>query len=127
MQGFCPSGNITECQIKHYFNINQANILPGFGVNPDTITMSGFSSGSFMTAQMSVILSERIKGAGMIAGGPYMVGEIFGVKGSAEEISQYSCANATQNAIDGLIDPTSNLKDKPVFVMSCELDKIINP
>ena len=56
-----------------------------------------------------------------------MVGEIFGVKGSSEEIFEYSSANATQNAIDGLIDPTSNLKDKSVFIMSCELDKIINP
>lgn len=63
----------------------------------------------------------------MIAGGPYMVGEIFGVNDSAEDIFKWTSANATQNALEMLIDPTSNLKDKPVFVMACENDKIINP
>jgi hypothetical protein len=53
------------------------NVLPPMGVNPDTITMAGASSGSYMTNHMTVIHSERIKGSGMMEGGPYHDGLIF--------------------------------------------------
>ena len=45
--------------------------LPAFNIDPATITMSGFSSGSYMSANMHVVFSDLIKGVGLIAGGPY--------------------------------------------------------
>ena len=45
--------------------------LPPMGANPDTITSSGFSSGAYMSSFIHVIMSEKIKGVGLIMGGPY--------------------------------------------------------
>ena len=44
--------------------------LPSIGANTNA-TVSGFSSGGYMTAQMQVIHSDLFKGAGIVAGGPY--------------------------------------------------------
>ena len=53
--------------------------LPELRANPYTVTLSGFSSGAFMTNQIHIAYSGTIKGAGMIAGGPFQVLElIFG-------------------------------------------------
>ena len=41
------------------------------GANPDTITSSGFSSGSYMSAHLHVIMSDTIKGVGLMNGGSY--------------------------------------------------------
>lgn len=48
-----------------------AESLPVLTLNPDTITVSGLSSGAFMAVQMQVAFSDRISGAAVIAGGPY--------------------------------------------------------
>ena len=63
-------------------------ILPAMGANPDTITISGFSSGSYMTNQMQVIHSSTFKGAGMFEGGPYMVGRIKDVTDEAQDLAE---------------------------------------
>ena len=68
------------------------------GVNPDTITMAGQSSGSFMTNHMTVIHSERIKGSGMMEGGPYHDGRIFNQTESPEILMMESVANMTMLA-----------------------------
>ena len=45
--------------------------LPYLGANPSTITSSGFSSGSYMSAHLHVIMSDTIKGVGLMNGGAY--------------------------------------------------------
>lgn len=45
--------------------------LPSLGADADTVTMSGYSGGSYFAAQQAVINSDVIKGAGMFNGGPY--------------------------------------------------------
>ena len=59
--------------------VQDSYVLPAMGVKPNTISMSGQSSGSYMTNHMQVLHSERIKGYGMMEGGPYHVGAIWGV------------------------------------------------
>ena len=50
----------------------QANSrLPNLGADGDSITMSGFSSGSFMTNIQALVHSDKIKGIGLFSGGPY--------------------------------------------------------
>jgi len=39
-------------------------------INPDTITMSGFSAGAFLTHKMHIVLSNTIKGVYINQGGP---------------------------------------------------------
>ena len=64
---------------KYALQAQESYVLPVMGVNPNTISMSGQSSGSYMTNHMQVLHSERIKGYGMMEGGPYHVGAIWGV------------------------------------------------
>lgn len=73
-------------------------VLPPLGVNPDTITMAGQSSGSYMTNHMTVIFSDRVKGAGMMEGGPYHDGLIFNQNEPAEILEMESVANMTMLA-----------------------------
>ena len=54
--------------------------------NPNTVTISGFSAGSFMAQQMHVIYSKTIKGAGCVAGGPFGIGNIWGVGGTTDQV-----------------------------------------
>jgi len=39
-------------------------------INPDTITMSGYSAGAFMAHKMHIVLSNDIKGVFINQGGP---------------------------------------------------------
>ena len=54
------------------------------GANANSVSISGFSAGSYMSMQMHIIYSKLIKGAGVMAGGPYMVGRIYDVKESTD-------------------------------------------
>jgi poly(3-hydroxybutyrate) depolymerase len=44
--------------------------LPAYGADP-AVTVSGISSGGFMAVQLHVAHSSTVKGAGVLAGGPY--------------------------------------------------------
>ena len=48
-----------------------ADPLPALNLNPEETTVSGLSSGAFMAVQLQVAFSNNIKGAGVIAGGPF--------------------------------------------------------
>jgi poly(3-hydroxybutyrate) depolymerase len=65
--------------------------LPGFGADPNSITISGFSGGGFMADQMKVIFSDTFKGAGLLAGGPYYNMFFYGLHdelGTSEVMAQ---------------------------------------
>jgi poly(3-hydroxybutyrate) depolymerase len=96
-------------------------------------SISGFSSGGFMTAQMHFAYSKEVIAAGVVAGGPY-----YCSLGSPETVVY--CADAPDKvdlkqilayiqAQDeaGTIDPTSNLKDSPVYIFSGLRDTIVVP
>ena len=46
-------------------------MLPHLNAYADSITVSGFSAGCYMSHRLSIIYSETIKGAGMFACWPY--------------------------------------------------------
>jgi hypothetical protein len=52
-------------------NYQELLSLPPLGGDMDTVTFSGFSSGSYMAHQMHIVYSDMIKGVGLHAGGPY--------------------------------------------------------
>jgi len=56
--------------------------LPYMGGNPDTITLSGFSSGGFMSHLTHVIFSDTFKGVGIFSGGPYGCNKFFNNRGN---------------------------------------------
>lgn len=49
----------------------EVNQLPGYNVDLTQTSVSGLSSGGFMAMQLHVAYSDKIIGAGIIAGGPY--------------------------------------------------------
>jgi hypothetical protein len=57
-----------------------------------------------MATHLHVIFSDTIKGAGMMAGGPYGDGRIWNVTESAEELAASGVAKAWGNWIEGKID-----------------------
>ena len=103
--------------------------LPALGADATSITMSGYSSGSYMANTMHMIYSEKVKGVAMACGGPYG----FGWVGSYEspDIPDDQLEKSEQlvshNEQAGLIDSTENLKGSPVYIMSGLNDIVIPP
>ncbi|MDR1424760.1 MAG: poly(3-hydroxybutyrate) depolymerase [Azoarcus sp.] len=54
------------CTITH-----AAEPLPALGASAENLTVSGLSSGGFMAVQFHVAHSALVRGAGILAGGPY--------------------------------------------------------
>ena len=56
---------------------NDVPSLPAYGVEGCNHSVSGLSSGAFLTVQLHLAHSSRFAGAGIIAGGPYRCAESF--------------------------------------------------
>ena len=71
-----------------------------------------------MAMQMHVIYSETIKGAGLIAGGPYMVGQIYNVNNSTQSLVDNSFKQIDINMRNGetYVDDPKNMHNRPVYV-----------
>jgi poly(3-hydroxybutyrate) depolymerase len=101
--------------------------LPALGAS--SVYVTGVSSGGFMATQLQVAYSGEISGAGIIAAGPYDCGagnvidfETCDLGISTSQLEAQAQAWASQ----GLIDPVSNLRGKPVYVYHGELDPVVN-
>lgn len=54
-------------------NASAAPPLPTLGASATELTVSGLSSGAYMAVQYEIAHSAMVKGAGILAGGPYLV------------------------------------------------------
>jgi len=52
-------------------NCQAQDKLPSYGADVTQISVSGLSSGAFMTSQLHVAYSDIVNGVGIVAGGPY--------------------------------------------------------
>ena len=127
----------------------KAQELPSLNINGNQVTVSGLSSGAFMAVQMHVAFSDRIQGAGVVAGGPYYCAEGDLTKAlttcmrpttmpmampepepmsmpmpvlSEPPDGRELAAVAQRFANEGHIDPTSNLIDDSVYLFSGTMD-----
>jgi hypothetical protein len=57
--------------------------LPALAIDRAEVTVSGFSSGGYMAVQFHVANSARVRGAGIMAGGPYLCAESSWVNATA--------------------------------------------
>jgi poly(3-hydroxybutyrate) depolymerase len=96
-------------------------------------SISGFSSGAFMTAQMHFAYSKEVIAAGVVAGGPYYCNLGSGenllyctVDPDKIDLKQILAYIQSQDEA-GTIDPTSNLKDSPVYIFSGLRDTVVVP
>lgn len=56
--------------ILYFINSNKDS-LPSLNADPDSITFSGFSGGSYFATIMHVTNSDRVAGVGLFSGGAY--------------------------------------------------------
>ncbi|WP_232444252.1 PHA-depolymerase-like protein [Burkholderia ubonensis] len=108
--------------------------LPAFNVDIKQTSVSGLSSGGFMAVQFDVAFSSILKGAGIIAGGPYDCAQ------GSLSTAMIACMNALMptdvptliritdaNARNQAIDPTSNLSSQKIWMFSGTQDSVVHP
>lgn len=120
--------------------------LGSYKVQKGQSSISGLSSGAFMTVQLHLAYSASFAGTGVIAGGPFRCAESYrGAVALAEdayiENSLYICMNplvpqttpnaqrlaevAHETARGGQIDAISNLADDRVYIFTGSEDKVV--
>lgn len=112
----------------------QATKIPALNADPNSVTVSGISSGAFMAVQLGVSYSNTFKGIAAIAGGIYSCAE--GKLDTATNICMKNPANldvktyinlANSNFQKGLIDNPTNLAQQRVFILNGTEDKTVLP
>jgi len=114
-----------------------ANPLPALGAEPTRVTVSGVSSGGYLAVQLHVAHSATVKGAGVIAGGPYYCAQgslwiaynnCMTPGGWAQLPATSLLAFETQSLErQGRIDPTSNLASARVWLFAGGNDRTVLP
>lgn len=111
----------------------QTSKLPAYGADIEQTSVSGLSSGAFMTSQLYVAFSDIMVGAGIVAGGPYLCAKSW-AGNSLMENATSTCMNpltarsgpntpalvekANWLAEYGYIAPLNNLKDDRIYIYS---------
>ncbi|MET3135370.1 putative esterase [Oxalobacteraceae bacterium GrIS 1.11] len=109
-------------------------------------SISGLSSGAFMTVQLHLAHSASFSGAGIIAGGPFRCAETHQSPGMTTEDacienSYFICMNplipqtapdaqrlaklAQETARAGMIDDVANLADDKLYIFTGSADEVV--
>ncbi len=121
--------------------------LPAFNADLKQSSVSGLSSGAFMTVQLHLAHSSTFVGAGVIAGGPFRCAESFRAAALIAEDAWtlnalYVCMNplipstapdaerllqvARETAGKGLIDPLDNLVNQRLYIFTGTEDSVVH-
>ena len=114
-----------------------AQPLPGLGAEEAGLTVSGISSGGYMAVQYQVAFSKQVRGAGIIAAGPYDCAEGSSLRALAHCMSPSAWApppkpaeirpRMESRARLGLIDPPEGLADDRVWMLGGGADRTVEP
>jgi hypothetical protein len=111
--------------------------LPSFNIDTNHISVSGLSSGGYMAVQFDVAFSSILRGAGIIAGGPYSCAQnsatiatttcscFFGCFAPSSTDLSELIAITDSNAARGAIDDTANLARHRIWLFSGTSDTIV--
>ncbi|WP_148278827.1 extracellular catalytic domain type 2 short-chain-length polyhydroxyalkanoate depolymerase [Bdellovibrio bacteriovorus] len=106
--------------------------LKSYNIDPNSITISGVSSGGFMAVQMDVAYSSVFSGAGAVAGGIYWCSEGESKKaqsqcmGNPDKIdSRLMIEKALELSSQGAIDSLENLKDHRIYIFASPKDSVV--
>ena len=122
---------------------DEAPKLAGYQADLSQTSVSGLSSGAFMTAQFHVAYSDLLEGAGIIAGGPFdCVGSYETNPNKFLEQATSTCMSplteyvgpdgkklfdkAKKFAKENKIADVNNLKDDQVYIFSGSNDKVVS-
>lgn len=121
-----------------------APLLPALNIDIKQTSVSGISSGGFMTVQFQVAHSAIVKGAGVIAGGPFNCSQADVMRAvascSCTGEPAVACA-VSENSADvpelvkdaramvgkGLIDPVSGVASQRILTVSGAKDTLVPP
>ncbi|UTW12761.1 extracellular catalytic domain type 2 short-chain-length polyhydroxyalkanoate depolymerase [Marinobacterium rhizophilum] len=114
--------------------------LPAVGADIQRTSVSGLSSGAFMTSQLYVAYSDIMVGAGIVAGGPYLCAKSWSLSPLVINATT-TCMNPLTAAVGpntpllvtlsesladaGDIAPLDNLKDDHIYIFSGQKDKTV--
>lgn len=114
--------------------------LAAYGADTQHTSISGLSSGAFMTSQLYVAYSHIMVGAGIVAGGPYLCAKSWSYNTLMVNATT-TCMHpltesvgpntpllvklATNLAESGSIDSLDNLKDDKIYLFSGINDKTV--
>jgi poly(3-hydroxybutyrate) depolymerase len=126
-----------------------ADLAARLRLDPESVTVSGISSGAFMAQQFHVAHSKRVRGAAMIAGGPYRCAEgryppytwldLTGLYTATSVCSDsnpwwfyqgppdadFSVAETRRAAASGAVDDPSGLRGDRVWLLSGSEDHTV--
>jgi poly(3-hydroxybutyrate) depolymerase len=99
------------------------------------VTVSGLSSGAAMAAQLHLAYSSVFSGSGIVAGPPYYCAQGLALtavttcmSGPSVLVPVSQLQGKLQSYVSaGTADPTSNLKDDPVYIFSGTNDRVASP
>lgn len=107
--------------------------LPALGIDAARVTVSGISSGAYMAQQVHLALNEHVRGAGLIAGGPY------GCASGALETALAACmappqppdvaalaARVRERAASGALAALAHLAGDRVWVFHGRADRTVS-
>ncbi len=104
---------------------------PNFNVDPGRVSASGISAGAYMAGQLHVAHSARIRGAGLIAGGPYGCAQNSlataletCTKDGTPDVDELLAALG-QAADAGAVDDLANLEGSPVWLFRSPTDPLV--
>ncbi len=125
------------------YSFAKSRSLPAFNVELEETSVSGLSSGAFMAVQFEVAHSSIIKGAGVIAGGPYYCAQndikratttctctaiATPCKVSPGGTDLFTLAEKTRDdARKNRIDPLSHLSEHKIYLFSGAKDSLVPP
>ncbi len=112
--------------------------LPSYNVDINQTSVSGLSAGGYMAVQFDVAFSSTLRGAGIIAGGPFYCAQgsvltatstcscaPFGCFGQSSTNVAQLIAITDRDAGRGLIDATSNLARHRIWLFSGSNDTVV--
>ncbi|KAL1960134.1 hypothetical protein VTO42DRAFT_306 [Malbranchea cinnamomea] len=107
-----------------------AAALGAYNVDPNSVSVSGLSSGGFMAAQLGVAYSDTFKtGFGVFAGGPYDC-----ARAQYYTMCMYNASPSitlpvyNMNSWSGnKIDPVSNLRNRKIYMQIGTADTTVGP
>ena len=107
--------------------------LPKLTIDPARINVAGLSSGAYMATQVHFAFSDRLAGAGLVAGGPYQCadGQLqVGLRdcmaaATAPDIAALA-ARTRDRAADGRLAPLSGLAGDRVWVLHGAADAVVS-
>ncbi|MES2205548.1 MAG: poly(3-hydroxybutyrate) depolymerase [Pseudomonadota bacterium] len=116
------------------------NRLPSVGANLQNTSVSGLSSGAFMTSQFYIAYSNIMVGAGIVAGGPYLCAQSWAYNTLMVNATT-ACMNPLVPSVGpntpvlldktkalaqaGVIDPLENLKKDRIYIFSGKSDHVV--